>query len=301
MTRGAVPRWLAGALITASFIAVAIGYISDRIFRHWLPDHPVTANLLASVLGLPMSFLVALFVVDRLLENERRRRWGNVTEQAVRPVIDELQRVRSNLDNTIRSTSEVDKVHHAFEILSSLESWHRWCRYHAIELDDPDSLLPLPPLPADAADTLREARWTMHPSKGYLPDLPKLDRLRDPLLPGLEVIEDPDVVHSVREYLDAAAKWATAVNERDKDPIRNDRALEALDRRADSLRRGLFDVSQPSTTFQSIETAFGAGDHAIVLFEWLQVQYSQRDLIASGEHLLNGLREHAPKDMQLPR
>jgi hypothetical protein len=297
MAKGAVPRWLRNVLIGASAIAVAVGYVTDRILSDSLPNYPLTANLLASVLGLPISFLIALFVVDRVLENERRRRWGNVTEQAVRPVVDELQNVRPGLDNTIRSISEVDKVYHAFESLSTLESWRRWCRYQAIDLGDPDSLPPPPRLPADAADTLREARLIMHRLNDSLLELlPNIDQLRDSLLPELDVIEEPEVIFWVREYKDAAAKWITAVNERENDPNRYASALAALDRRSESLRRGLLDGSR---TFESIEVAFGEGDYQIVLHKWLEVQYKQRDLIAAGNHLLNVLRAHAPRDMKL--
>lgn len=101
MARGSVPPRLAWGLVTASLALIAAGYAVDTLWPEWLNDHAVTANLLAGVLGLPLSFLVALLVVDRVLQRERARSWENTHGHAMNQVINEVEAIKSQFTSNI--------------------------------------------------------------------------------------------------------------------------------------------------------------------------------------------------------
>jgi hypothetical protein len=69
-------------------VAVAAGF--------WLDAKGFAVNALATFAGMIVSILVALFVVDRLVAGEQRRRWGEVADGTLRTLENAI--VQASLD-----------------------------------------------------------------------------------------------------------------------------------------------------------------------------------------------------------
>lgn len=70
-----LPRIVAAATAVAVVVALAGGFILE-------PDG-FAGNVLAEIAGVLLSVLLAVFIVDKLLERERRRRWDLVSSETI--------------------------------------------------------------------------------------------------------------------------------------------------------------------------------------------------------------------------
>jgi hypothetical protein len=77
------------ALLVISILFVGVSVLLDSA-TEFGSDAPVSANIVAGVLGLPISGIVAALVVDFVLRSQRRRQWGMVYTHVSDDVLPEI-------------------------------------------------------------------------------------------------------------------------------------------------------------------------------------------------------------------
>lgn len=78
-------RFMAGLVIAGiSFVLVGVALDFTTEFGS---TYPITANMLAGVLGLPITGIVAALVVDYIVKSQRRREWGRVYDHIRKDVL----------------------------------------------------------------------------------------------------------------------------------------------------------------------------------------------------------------------
>lgn len=75
-------RWVVAALAVAG---VATGIALD--YTHWLNAFPLTANVLAGILGAPVIVLLALVIFDRLSAAQREQDWVERRSPSLRDAV----------------------------------------------------------------------------------------------------------------------------------------------------------------------------------------------------------------------
>src|SRR5829696_7137 len=109
---GVLPARFVAIVFAAAVVFVAVGLFID-LTTDFGTEFPVTANVLAGVLGLPISGIAAAFVVEFLLKDSHRRQWGKVYDHVrkdvlppVRDLLDRLELGRPGKQEKIRTLGD---------------------------------------------------------------------------------------------------------------------------------------------------------------------------------------------------
>jgi hypothetical protein len=159
-----VSQWL--IVITSLALAVLFSVVSfelDQRKHTWLNVHPVTANLIAGVLALPLSFLVVNLAAQWALDWSARRQWRVVRAVAVAGLEDTWNTMRGDyayrysLEGTNSATDR--KLE---ESMTSLDA--DWSGRIAAAADPTGSTA----TPSTALDELYENIWAVEAYTGQL-------------------------------------------------------------------------------------------------------------------------------------